>query len=122
MHTLRALREARNLTQYDLADLAGVTQGAISQLESGQSFTGKDSLPVGGKKRALIAQAVGVEVDEIAWDGPAFKLAEAHRLIGRALAGDGRGFGLRAVRLLMTWAVETRPAGVAAETVSEGEE
>lgn len=33
---LRELREAKGLTQYELGELAGVRQAAISQLESGR--------------------------------------------------------------------------------------
>jgi transcriptional regulator with XRE-family HTH domain len=38
MHKIESLRKAAGLSQEDLANLVGVTQGAVSQWESGESF------------------------------------------------------------------------------------
>ena len=38
MHKIESLRKAAGLSQEDLANLVGVTQGAVSQWESGKSF------------------------------------------------------------------------------------
>src|SRR4051812_21690659 len=113
MQPLQALREARGLSQYDLAEIAAVTQPAIAHLSAG-------ALCVRAQKPDLIASAVGVTPEEIAWNGPVFRLAEAHRLIGRALDGEGRGHGLRAMKLLWAWLAQTRRASVS-ETVIDGD-
>lgn len=54
---LRRLREERRLSQPRLAELAGVTQQLISQLERGENLT--------TRKLPQIARALGVQAHEI---------------------------------------------------------
>lgn len=56
---IKALREQRGITQESLADLVGVTQGKISQCETG---TRGISFLLGLK----IAHALGVSIDDLA--------------------------------------------------------
>ena len=57
--TIRRLREARDLTQAELAKRAKLTQGYISQLEAG---TKKD---IGARVAVRLAKALGVPVTEL---------------------------------------------------------
>jgi transcriptional regulator with XRE-family HTH domain len=100
MQTLRALREAKGLTQTDLASRSGITQAAVSLFETG-------ALP-GRQSQNLLADVLGVTPDEIAWDGLEWQLAEAARLIGIAQNRGGREPVLEAVRLLSKWLGATR--------------
>ena len=54
---LKRLREERRLSQPRLAELAGVTQQLISQLERGENLT--------TRKLPQIARALGVQAHEI---------------------------------------------------------
>ena len=54
---LRTAREAKALTQEDLAARLGVTRPAVSQWESGQK--------PGGPARRLLAQELGLELEVI---------------------------------------------------------
>lgn len=57
-HPLRALRRSRGLTQVQLAELAGVSQQRVSQIENGEHIYYGGTL-------MKIAKAVGVSVAEI---------------------------------------------------------
>ena len=57
--TIRRLREQRSMTQAELAKVARVTQGYISQLEAG---TKKD---IGAKVAVRLAKALGVPLTEL---------------------------------------------------------
>lgn len=70
MDNLRHLRESRGLSQVDLAEMAGVTQGTISKIEHGNMNVGLDKI-------LAIAAALRVEPVEM------FALPDMHR---RALA------------------------------------
>lgn len=59
---LRRVRRERNLTQAQIADLAGVTAGAISQAESGRRGLSLDSL-------IPLCEALGIGIDEILGTG-----------------------------------------------------
>jgi len=59
---LRRVRRDRNLTQAQIANLAGVTAGAISQAESGRRGLSLDSL-------IPLCEALGIGVDEILGTG-----------------------------------------------------
>lgn len=61
MDKLKEMREAKNLKQAELADALGVTQGTISQWESGISNPSLDKL----KK---LASELGCTVDELIGD------------------------------------------------------
>ena len=58
---VRVWREHRGLTQAQLAEQAGVTQGAVAQLESGQR---RGSVALLGK----LARALNLDVDDLVWD------------------------------------------------------
>lgn len=55
---LKELREQKNLTQYELAQLVGVTQGAIAQFELGSSLPNI-------KTAVRIADALGVTCEQL---------------------------------------------------------
>ena len=58
---VRVWREHRGLTQAQLAERAGVTQGAVAQIESGKRRGSIDLL-------RKLADALGVDVDDLIWD------------------------------------------------------
>jgi len=58
---VRVWREHRGLTQAQLAERAGVTQGAVAQIESGKRRGSVDLL-------RKLAAALGVDVDDLIWD------------------------------------------------------
>lgn len=55
---IKKLRHAANLSQVSLADKAGVTQGALSQWERGESLPTSDKLPE-------IAKALNCTIDDL---------------------------------------------------------
>ena len=55
---LKELREQKNLTQYELAQLVGVTQSAIAQFELGSSLPNI-------KTAVRIADALGVTCEQL---------------------------------------------------------
>ena len=55
---LKELREQKNLTQYELAQLVGVTQSAIAQFELGSSIPNI-------KTAVRIADALGVTCEQL---------------------------------------------------------
>lgn len=58
MNKIKALREEKGITQIGLASMLEVTQGAISQWETGDSLPRADKLPV-------LAKILGCTVDEL---------------------------------------------------------
>jgi DNA-binding XRE family transcriptional regulator len=58
MTLLRAWREYLGLTQADVAEKAGITQAALSQMESGENKLRKAT-------KAKLADALGISVDQI---------------------------------------------------------
>lgn len=52
------LRKKRNLTQSQLAEKLGTTQGAVSQWEKGTAFPSADKLPD-------LAKALGCSIEEL---------------------------------------------------------
>ena len=108
MKTLRELREARGMSQADLARECGLAQSTVSHLESTWRPPDRDTLCVGPERRAILAAAVGATPEEIAWDGDEWRIAEAARLIARANETGMRGFALKAMPLLMAWLARTR--------------
>ncbi|MDQ2825516.1 MAG: helix-turn-helix domain-containing protein, partial [Actinomycetota bacterium] len=61
---LERLRRERNLSQTDLARLAGVTQSAISQAEAGRRGLSLETL-------MLLSERLGVTLDELVTSAPA---------------------------------------------------
>ena len=59
MQSIKAAREALGMTQCELAELLGITQGAIAQWESGQTHPAFYRL-------VQVAEILGITVDEIA--------------------------------------------------------
>ncbi len=57
---IKELRKRRNLTQQELAERAGTTHAAISQIEAGNRQPRKDL-------RQRLARALDVSVDELMW-------------------------------------------------------
>ena len=55
---IKEVRERQNMSQTDLANLLGVTQGAVSQWENGLSFPRSELLP-------KIAAVLQCTVDEL---------------------------------------------------------
>lgn len=63
MNKLKTLRESRNLTQVDLAEISGVPQSTISRIESGFFKKGPSIDNV-----VKLAKALGVPVAELLED------------------------------------------------------
>lgn len=55
---IKKLRLAANLSQVSLANKSGVTQGALSQWERGESFPASDKLP-------KLAKALNCTIDDL---------------------------------------------------------
>jgi len=55
---IREMRLEKNLTQEQLADIMGVTQGAVVQWEAGNTFPRMKSVP-------KLAEVLGVPVDKL---------------------------------------------------------
>ena len=58
---VRVWREHRGLTQAQLAERAGVTQGAVAQIESGKRRGSVDLL-------RKLAGALNLDLDDLVWD------------------------------------------------------
>lgn len=58
MKTLRDIRKAKGINQFQLADMVNVTQAAISQYESGERFPKRDTL-------IKLAKVLGCTVDDL---------------------------------------------------------
>lgn len=58
MKKIKALREAKGLTQRYIADFFGVTQVAVARWESGDAMPSADKLP-------RLAQLLGCTIDEL---------------------------------------------------------
>lgn len=58
INNLKALREKRHISQIELSKILGVSQGAVSQWENGQSMPRAEMLP-------KIAKVLGCTVDEL---------------------------------------------------------
>lgn len=91
---LELLRKQRNLSQADLARLAGVTASAISQAEAGRRGLSLDTL-------LALSERLGVTIDELLGGvgGPGYVLARRDRTRGGgsyAALLDDPGAGLRA--------------------------
>ncbi|GAA1807378.1 helix-turn-helix transcriptional regulator [Agromyces neolithicus] len=76
---IRDTRTRRGLTIYDLADLLGVTAGAVSQMERSER---DDSIRISTLKRAL--KAMGAELSTGTADAP---MDARHLMTARAAAG-----------------------------------
>ena len=63
MQKMREIREAKNLTQQEVAEIAGVHNSLISRLENGETAGSVKTL-------RKIAAALGVTVGELLEDGP----------------------------------------------------
>ena len=58
MKNIRALRQARSMTQADLAEQLGVTPAAVVGWEAGTKYPTADKLP-------KLAKALGCSIDEL---------------------------------------------------------
>ena len=58
MNTIKKIREQKTISQVELSKKVGVSQGAISQWETGQSLPRAELLP-------KIAEILGCTVDEL---------------------------------------------------------
>ena len=61
MNSIKRIRESRNIRQVELAKLLNVTQGAISQWETGNCLPQADMLP-------QIAKVLDCTIDELLQD------------------------------------------------------
>lgn len=91
---VRLLREARGMSQGDLAQRMGTTQSAIARLEAGGSYPNLQTLERVG--RALHAELV-VEFRDVSHAPQESLLTGAATLVARAVKARSRGFGRRAV-------------------------
>ena len=117
---LRAVREELELSQTDLARLAGVTPSAVSQAERGSRGLSLETL-------LLLTERLGISIDQFLQGTvhPAYRLARRHDPRER---GEGRpvpllddnitGYRLHAVYLPPHGAAVTEPAAVDAEIVA----
>ena len=62
MQSIKTAREALGMTQSELAELLGITQGAVAQWENGLTHPAFERL-------AQVAEVLGITVDEIASTG-----------------------------------------------------
>jgi transcriptional regulator with XRE-family HTH domain len=90
---IRRLREARGLTQAELAKRAKLTQGYISQLEAGAKQD------IGAQAAVRLAKALAVPVKEMLRGEPLDREKLASE-VGNALTSLRQGKGARGIRTL----------------------
>jgi len=91
---VRLLREARGMSQGDLAERMGTTQSAIARLEAGGTYPNFQTLERVG--RALRAELV-VEFKDVSLAPQKSLLTGAATRLARVVRVRSRGFGRRAV-------------------------
>ena len=92
---VRLLREARGMSQGDLAERMGTTQSAIARLEAGGTYPNFQTLERVG--HALRAELV-VEFKDVSLAPQKSLLAGAATQLARVVRVRSRGFGRRAIR------------------------
>lgn len=58
MQTIREARQAKGITQDQLAKMLGITQGAVAQWENGLTHPSFEMLP-------KVAEALGIKIEDL---------------------------------------------------------